>query len=171
MNVVREGAAYQKNTWTATYRPGFILKVPGEKHAWSFTGCLDHPELLQARDSLRRLVAQNAPEALVDDVDEGEPENDETMLDVDEDDAANGPKSQDPTANHHHTTHHHSPGRPATQPPPYITYGAPSGATLIQTQRHHTPKMMPVDGSALTARDKRQKSTTARRALRRMAKK
>ena len=170
MNLVREGSACQKETRKATHRPGLILKVPGEKHAWSFTGFLNHPELLQARDSLRRVVAQNSPEDLLGGMEEEESECKKNMRDVDEEETANGTKSQDSNLQDL-STHHHSSGRPTNQYPPGVVYGPASRSVTVQTQKHHTPKVVLLDGSAPTARDKRQKATTARQSIRRMAKK
>lgn len=121
-----------------------------------------------------RVVAQNAPEAILDNLDEEGPDGDEDMRDANEEDAANGSKSQDLDA-HQRPTHQGSPGRlttqhgPTTQPAPEPTHGSRSREILVQTQSHHTPKMIPLDGRPLTARDKRQKATSARRSARRLA--
>ena len=168
MNLVREGDAYQMKTRAATHQPLFTLKVPGEKHVWSFTGRINLPELQQARDSLRRVVAQNAPEDLLGGMEEEEPECEKNMRDVNEEETANGTQSQDPNPQDL-STHHQPSGRPTNQHPPRIVYGAKSGSAMVQMQKHHTPKVVLLDRNAPTKRDKRQKATTARRSLRRMA--
>lgn len=170
MNLVREGSAYKIKTRAAIHQPLFTLKVPGEKHVWSFTGRLNLPELLQARDSLRRAVAQNSPEDLLGGTEEEESECKKNMRDVYEEETANGTKSPDSNLQDL-STHHHSPGRPTTQHPPRVVYGTASRSVTVQTQKHHTPKVVLLDGSVPTARDKRQKATTARRSARRLAKK
>ena len=167
VNLLREDGTYQKKTRTATHQPRFTLKVPGEKHTWTFTGCLNHPEFLHTQETLRRVVVRAAPDFLSDNIScEDESNSEENTGDAEPVEVASGQQPHHP-ATHRPSASISSPHHPATQRPPKVTHGK---QVLIQVQQHHTPKSLPLDGSPVTARDKRQKATTARRSQRRMAK-
>ena len=84
MNLPRNDKAYPQKIRAAAHQPQFTLKTAGEKHLWISAGFLSNTDFLDIRDSLRKVVAQNAPEYLLDNLDEEGPDGDENMRDADE---------------------------------------------------------------------------------------